>query len=61
MDEDQARQEAEARRQRILNAANNRMDRITGLNRDDDPASNEVAESASADAAAPIVETVWPR
>lgn len=36
MEEEKAREEAEARRQRILDSANNRMDRVSGLNREEE-------------------------
>ena len=49
MDEDQARAEAEARRQRILDAANSRMDRVSGLAGSD---GKEAAEITTEDGAA---------
>jgi hypothetical protein len=53
MDEDQTRIEAEARRQRILNQAHNRMDRISGFsneqqeNDDNDDHDNDIAAAAA--------------
>ena len=50
MDEDRARQEAQARRQRILSSANNRMDRISGLQRHEEEDDNNDAAAAAAGA-----------